>query len=113
FLRLIVTSIFSSVTLFISKFGTTVIAAHQAALNFTSFIYMIPLSISMGLTILVGFEVGAKRYKDAKSYSYIGVGSGITISLVTGILLIILCPQISHMYSNDLVVIELTMKFFI
>src|SRR5690606_28284883 len=44
------TSIFSSVTLFMSKFGTTVIAAHQAALNFTSFIYMIPLSISMGLT---------------------------------------------------------------
>lgn len=107
------TSIFSSVTLFMSKFGTTVIAAHQAALNFTSFIYMIPLSISMGLTILVGFEVGAKRYKDAKSYSYIGVGSGITISLVTGILLIILRPQISHMYSNDLEVIELTMKFLL
>src|SRR5690606_28223328 len=107
------TSIFSSVTLFMSKFGTTVIAAHQAALNFTSFIYMITLSISMGLTILVGFEVGAKRYKDAKSYSYIGVGSGITISLVTGILLIILRPQISHMYSNDLEVIELTMKFLL
>src|SRR5690606_8787873 len=54
-----------------------------------------------------------KRYKDAKSYSYIGVGSGITISLVTGILLIILRPQISHMYSNDLEVIELTMKFLL
>ena len=46
------TSIFGVVALFIAKFGTEVIAAHQAALNFSSLIYMFPMSFSLALTIL-------------------------------------------------------------
>ncbi|MER2259217.1 MAG: MATE family efflux transporter, partial [Priestia megaterium] len=52
------TSIFSAVTLFMSSYNTITIASHQAAINFASFLYMIPLSISMALTIVVGFEAG-------------------------------------------------------
>ncbi|MBS4176662.1 MATE family efflux transporter [Lederbergia citrea] len=107
------TSIFSAVTLFMSKFGTKVIASHQAALNFASFIYMIPLSISMALTILVGFESGAKRFKDARSYSLLGIGGGVTISLVTGILLFIFRPEVAHLYSDDQAVIRLTSQFLL
>lgn len=55
-------SIFGVVALFIAKFGTVIIAAHQAALGFTSLLYMVPLSFSMALTILVGVEAGAKRF---------------------------------------------------
>lgn len=61
-------SIFGAVGLFIATYGTTIVAAHQAAMNFTTVVYMLPLSVSMALTILVGFEVGARRYKDAKEY---------------------------------------------
>ena len=46
-------SIFGVVALFIAKLGTVIIAAHQAALGFTSLLYMVPLSFSMALTILV------------------------------------------------------------
>ncbi len=70
------TSIFAAVTLLMSRYSTEVIAAHQAALNFASFLYMIPLSISMALTIAVGFEAGAKRIKDAVQYSYAGIVNG-------------------------------------
>ena len=38
---------------------------------------MIPLSIAMGATILVGHEVGAKRYKDAKTYSWLSVATAV------------------------------------
>lgn len=38
------TSIFSAVTLFMSSYNTITIASHQAAINFASFLYMIPLS---------------------------------------------------------------------
>src|SRR3954454_10102549 len=44
------TSIFSAVTLFMSEFDTITIASHQIAMNFSSLLYMIPLSISMTLT---------------------------------------------------------------
>src|SRR5699024_4412796 len=62
------TSIFSAVTLFMSVYSTYTIAAHQAAINFASLLYMVPLSVGMGLTIAVGYELGAKRYQDARDY---------------------------------------------
>ncbi|MBS4209853.1 MATE family efflux transporter [Bacillus sp. FJAT-50079] len=107
------TSIFSAVTLFMSTFGTNVIAAHQAALNFASLLYMIPLSISMALTILIGYEVGAGRHKDARSYSWIGVMSGVSLSLLMGILLFIYRIEVAHIYSDDLEVVKLTSQFLL
>ncbi|MCR2820154.1 MATE family efflux transporter [Lederbergia panacisoli] len=107
------TSIFSAVTLFMSEFGTKIIAAHQAALNFSSFIYMIPLSISMALTILIGFESGAKRFKDARLYSLLGIGGGITIALVTGTLLFLFRGNIAYLYSNDYEVVVLISQFML
>lgn len=50
------TSLFGFIIVFITKFGTETIAAHQAALNFSGIIYMIPMSCSMAMTILVGYE---------------------------------------------------------
>ena len=61
-------SIFGAVGLFMTAYGTAIVAAHQAAMNFTTIVYMLPLAVSMTLTILVGFEVGAKRLQDARQY---------------------------------------------
>ncbi len=107
------TSVFSAVTLLMSQFGTIVIASHQAALNFSSFIYMIPLSISMAMTILIGFESGAKRFKDGRSYSLLGVAGGVTISIVTGLLLFTFRGEISQLYSDDPAVISLISQFLL
>ena len=65
-------SIFAAVALFMAEYGTAVIAAHQAAITFAALVYMIPISISMALTIIIGFEIGAKRFKDAVEYTYLG-----------------------------------------
>ena len=61
-------SIFGAVGLFMTAYGTAIVAAHQAAMNFTTIVYMVPLAVSMTLTILVGYEVGAKRLDDARQY---------------------------------------------
>ncbi|MFK4997817.1 MATE family efflux transporter [Bacillus sp. N9] len=107
------TSIFSAVTLFMSKFGTNVIAAHQAALNFSSLLYMVPLSISMALTILISYEVGAGRYKDARSFSMIGIMNGVSLSVVMGVLLFIFRLEVAQIYSEDLQVVKLTSQFLL
>ncbi|MDZ5473827.1 MATE family efflux transporter [Bacillus sp. 31A1R] len=107
------TSIFSAVTLLMSNFDTATIASHQAALNFASFLYMIPLSISMALTIVVGFEVGAKRYKDAKEYSWIGVAMGVTLAVLCGIVLYLYREPIAGIYTSDANVLKLTAHFLI
>ena len=83
------TSIFSAMTIFMSVYSTYTIAAHQAAMNFSSLLYMIPLSVGMTLTIAVGFEVGAKRFVDARTYSYIGLSGGIFIAIIAGLILFV------------------------
>ncbi|MBN8190611.1 MATE family efflux transporter [Bacillus sp. NTK074B] len=106
-------SIFSAVTLFMSEYDTVVIAAHQAAINFASFLYMIPLSISMALTIVVGFEVGANRLRDAKVYSWMGVCFALLLAVLYGVILLAFRSQIAFLYSDDEYVLELTAHFLL
>ncbi|MGM9922936.1 MAG: MATE family efflux transporter [Bacillus sp. (in: firmicutes)] len=107
------TSIFSAVTLLMSSFNTITIAAHQTAMNFASFLYMVPLSISMALTIVVGFEVGAKRYKDARQYSIIGTTMAISMSILFGTILFFFRSGIASIYTQDAEVIALAAQFLI
>ncbi|TQR05536.1 MATE family efflux transporter [Psychrobacillus soli] len=107
------TTIFSAVTILMSVYSTEVISAHQIAMNFTSLLYMVPLSIAMGATILVGHEVGAKRYKDARTYSWLSVGTAIFFSFISSSILLIFREPIASIYTDDQYVITLTVQFFL
>ncbi|WP_459500990.1 MATE family efflux transporter [Bacillus sp. C1] len=107
------TSIFAAVTLMMSNFNTTTIAAHQAAMNFASLLYMTPLSLAMAMTIAVGFEVGANRYTNAKQYSFIGIGLALAFALLYSILLFFFDDQIASIYTTNIVVHDLAKEFLI
>ena len=106
-------SIFGAVGLFMTVYGTAVVAAHQAALNFSTVVYMIPMSISMALTILVGYELGAKRQFDAKKYSRLGrfLSFGFTVLLAS--ILIHCRTDIASLYTSEPAVKELLVVFLI
>ncbi|MCM3569535.1 MATE family efflux transporter [Neobacillus mesonae] len=107
------TSMFAVVTILISKFSVTTVAAYQSALNIVTFLYMIPMSISMALTVLVGYEVGAKRYKDARDYSWLGIVLAVLTALVSGLFVVGFRYQVAGFYSNETAVIHLTAYFLI
>ncbi len=107
------TSIFAAVTLLMSSYDTITIASHQIAMNFASFLYMAPLSISMGLTIVIAFEVGAKRYSDALEYSKIGISIAVLMSLIFSLVIFFLREQVAAIYTDDQVVLKLTTHFLI
>jgi multidrug resistance protein, MATE family len=107
------TSIFAAVTLFMSQYNTITIASHQAAMNFASFLYMLPLSISMALTIIIGHEVGANRLKDAKQYSYLGIGMALFLSFLSATMIYFFRPEIANLYTTDAAVLKLTQDFLI
>ncbi len=106
-------SIFSAVTLLLGAYGDVIIGAYQAAINFASFVYMIPLSAASALTITVGFEVGAKRIKDAVQYVVIGLTMCVAVSLFSGILLYLKNEELAALYSRDPKVIEAAAHFMI
>ncbi|WP_017445582.1 MATE family efflux transporter [Gayadomonas joobiniege] len=71
-------ALFAAVALAIATYGTAAAAAHQIALNVTTNFYMIPLSIGMATTVLVGQRIGQQKFKEAKKVSQ----SAITMSLI-------------------------------
>ncbi|CAH0347322.1 Multidrug resistance protein NorM [Bacillus sp. CECT 9360] len=107
------TSIFAAVTLLMSGFDTITIASHQIAMNFASFLYMMPLSISMALTIVVGYEVGAERLKDAREYSLIGITMAVCMSLLSGLIIFFFRDEVASIYTEDAAVMKLTAHFLI
>ena len=107
-------SIFSLVALFMgSMFDTTTIAAHQAAASWSGMMFMIPLSISMALTILVGFEVGARRLSHAKAYSKIGVFSAVGVIGTLAIILFFNRDIVSYWFTDSSEVALLAQQFLI
>lgn len=106
-------SIFSAITILMSRFDTFTIAANQAAINFTGILYMMPLSISMALTILVAYEVGGKRFKDAKVYSWLGISLACIISVVSSTILFLFRYEIAALYTNEPQVLQLIATFLL
>lgn len=106
-------SIFCLVGLLITEYGTSVIAAHQSAINFSSFVYMIPLSIGSAMTILVGFEVGAKRNRDAKVYTRIGLCMALAIACCTAVGLMSFTREVAGLYTSEEHLLPLLESFLV
>lgn len=107
------TSIFAVITLLMSEFNEITIAAYQVAINVAALIYMIPLSISMALTIVVGFEVGAQRYKDAKQYGYLGIGIALLMAIVAAAGLYFGNERIASLYTENMDIRYLAEQFLL
>lgn len=104
-------SIFGVIAIFIAKFGTIIIAAHQAAMSFTSLLYMVPLSFSMSLTIVVGVEAGARRFGEALRYSLLGIVCNITVAVLLTVFVLFDREFIAGLYTSEPVIIRQTIGF--
>ena len=108
---LLETSIWGIVGLCMAKFGTETIGAHEAAINFEGLLYMLPLSFSLALTIIIGVEVGAKRYASAVHYAKIGVGANLTLALLFVVILLAGSRYIALFYGAHGSMLILTQHF--
>lgn len=104
-------AIFCVVAFFMAKFGTDTIAAHQAAMNMSCLVYMIPMSFSMALTIVVGIEYGAKRLDGAFLYSKLGIQLSIATAFIYLVIEYFGRGPMSYIYSSDAHVRELLQQF--
>lgn len=94
-------SLFSFIALFIAVLGTTVIAAHQIAISFTSIAFMIPLSLGMALTVRVGTAYGQNSREKLRAAIFTGFIWAFFIGIVLALGSLLLRHEIVSLYSFD------------
>lgn len=104
-------AVFSVVGLLMAKFSSLIIASHQSAMNFSSLMYAVPMSISTTMAIVVSYEVGAKRLEDAKKFIKIGRLSAMVFAMLTLSFLYIFRENVARLYGYDSDFIHLTASF--
>ncbi len=100
-------TLFTVVALLLSPLGADVVAGHQIAINFSSMVFMLPLSLGMALTIRVGHSLGENLPRQAKRASMTGIGFGCSLAIFTALLTISARHWISDIYTDNTYVLEL------
>jgi multidrug resistance protein, MATE family len=95
------TSAFSLIALLIAKFGSTQVAAHAIALNFTSLTFMLPLSLGLALLSRVGHSLGAGEPAVARFRAWVGVGLTLVFSLLSALGIALWRAPIAQAYTSD------------
>ena len=101
FALMIEASIFALIALFLSPLGALAVASHQITLNYSSLIFMIPLSIATAITIRVGHAIGKQRFDRARLTCKAGLFLNASIALVTATLTLIFAENIAGIYTRD------------
>lgn len=107
-------TLFTVVALMLAPFGAETVASHQIALNFSSLVFMLPLSIGVGVTIRVGHSIGEGQPAQARVAARTGLMLGMAVAAGTAALTVLLREHIAGIYTDDMQVITLaaTLLFF-
>ena len=94
-------SAFSPIALLVARFGSTQVAAHQIALNFSSLVFMLPLSLGIALLTRVSQALGAGDPQAARFRSVVGVATSVGLALVSALLMAAFNQEIAAIYTTD------------
>lgn len=106
-------SLFSLIIVFLSRYGTDALAAYQIADNFASLVYMLPVSCSMALTILIATAVGAGDMTLARRYKKAGFVVAMGGAMMTASFTVLFRNSIGSVYTDDSAVVLIAGQFLI
>ena len=75
-------SLFAVTALLLAPLGKVVVAGHQIAMNFSSIVYMLPLSLNITVAIRVGQNLGAGRLERARLSARTALCLGLAVGLL-------------------------------
>lgn len=98
---LIEVSGFALMAVFIARFGTTSLAAHQIAANLVSLLFMLPMALASATSTLVAQRIGARDAVDARRLTRHGIVFGLLVATVLGSVVYLARPAVIGLYTQD------------
>ncbi|WP_260258426.1 MATE family efflux transporter [Vibrio intestinalis] len=106
-------TLFAVVALLVAPLGPMVVAAHQVAINFSSLIFMLPMSIGAATSIRVGHRLGQGSVESARIASHVGLMVALALALITALFTVVFREQVSLLYTDNAEVIALAMQLLL
>ncbi|KFD18615.1 multi antimicrobial extrusion (MATE) family protein [Tatumella ptyseos ATCC 33301] len=94
-------TLFAVVALLVSPLGIVDVAGHQIALNFSSLMFVLPMSMGVAATIRVGYRLGQGDAAQAKVAAWTAQGVGIGLACITAFFTIVFRHKIALLYNDD------------
>jgi MATE family multidrug resistance protein len=93
--------LFVCAALMIGGMGATLTAGHQIALNYASFMFMVPLAISSATTIHVGHTLGRGDRERGRFAGLLGIVMCATVMALSAVGIVLFSGGIATLYTND------------
>ncbi|WP_038911388.1 MATE family efflux transporter [Dickeya dadantii] len=94
-------TLFAIVALLVLPLGVVDVAGHQIALNFSSLMFVLPLSVGVAATIRVGHRLGEGSVEAARVAARTGIATGVLLAMCTAIFTITLREPIAMLYNKN------------
>ncbi|WP_426816475.1 MATE family efflux transporter [Winslowiella sp. 2C04] len=106
-------TLFAVVALLVSPLGIVKVAGHQIALNFSSLMFVLPLSLGVAATIRVGYRLGQGSAEAARVAAWTAQGVGVIMAAFTATFTVIFREQIAQLYTDNPEVITLATQLML
>ncbi|WP_205950099.1 MATE family efflux transporter [Pantoea stewartii] len=100
-------TLFAVVALLVSPLGIVNVAGHQIALNFSSLMFVLPLSLGVATTIRVGYRLGQGSTEQARVSAWTAQGVGVSMAVLTAIFTVTFRHHIAQLYNDNPAVVTL------
>ena len=94
-------SLFAGVGLMMGTLGADVVAAHQIAMNYTSFVFMVPMSIALAISVRVGQAIGRGDAHAARVAGWTGIGLCAGFEVLSALSMVLFPDLIVGVYTHD------------
>lgn len=106
-------TLFAVVALLVLPLGVVDVAGHQIALNFSSLMFVLPLSVGIATTIRVGHRLGEESVENARIASYTGIMCGVALAFCTAMFTGLLREPIARLYNQDPAVVAMASQLML
>lgn len=94
-------SLFAGVGLMMGTLGADVVAAHQIAMNYASFVFMVPMSIALAIAVRVGQASGRGDTQAARVAGWTGIGLCAGFEVLSALSMLLFPHAIVGIYTHD------------
>ncbi|MCG9678891.1 MATE family efflux transporter [Vibrio sp. Isolate23] len=106
-------TLFAVVALLVAPLGSLIVAAHQVAINFSSLVFMLPMSIGAATSIRVGHSLGENNVEGAAIASRVGIIVSVALALSTALLTVLFREQVALLYTDNRAVIDIALQLLL